>query len=327
MNNIHPWLNAHWKNLIARNTSGNLPHALLFAGPPGIGKNDLANLFTSSILCAQTAADGLPCGECRGCRLVAAETHPDFVRVTPPEEGKVIGVDQIREVIRYLSLKAQYNGYKIVIITPADRMNMNAANSLLKTLEEPPVDTLLILVTEKPARLPATIRSRCQSILFNRPPADLALPWIKENTNNRKDARILLELAGGSPLLTVRIANEDYLSQRLAVLDDLEHVASGQTDPVAIADKWLKFGIKESLYWIHSWLIDMVRLKMAQQPPLVSNPDIYERLKNMANKQDVNQLFGRLDRISRAMQLLESTVNPQLLMEEIVLGWVPKQAS
>ena len=122
MNNIHPWLKVSWKNLIARKRSGNLPHALLFAGPPGIGKDDLANLFASSMLCTQPAADDLPCGVCRGCNLLAAETHPDIVRVTPPDEGKVIGVDQIREVIRYLSLKAQYNGYKIVIITPADRI-------------------------------------------------------------------------------------------------------------------------------------------------------------------------------------------------------------
>jgi len=325
MTEILPWHHTCWKSLMERKTSGQLPHAMLFTGPAGIGKNQFADLFVRSMLCRQPDSNGLPCGECRGCQLTKAETHPDIRWVRPLEEGKVIGVDQIREITQYLSLKSQYGGYKLVIVTPADKMNINAANSLLKTLEEPSADTVLILITEKPARLPATIRSRCQKISFIKPPTDIALEWIRDRLDAQYDASVFLELAEGSPLLALKIANEGWLKQRLALLEDLENVACGQSDPVLIADKWLKFGIKESLYWIYSWLVDMVRMKMAYQPPFIGNQDIYQRLWNMADKQEITRLFGRLDRVNRAIQLSDGQVNAQLLLEEVFLGWVPKQ--
>lgn len=327
MTEILPWHHGYWKNLTERGTSGQLPHALMFTGPAGIGKTQFTDLFARSTLCRQPESQqGLPCGVCRGCQLTQAGTHPDVRWVMPLEEGKVIGVDQIREISRYLALKSQYGGYKLVIVAPADRMNINAANSLLKTLEEPPADSLLILITERPARLPATIRSRCQEVLFAKPPADVALAWMKNRLDPQYDASLFLELAKGAPLLALKIAAQGWLEQRLALLEDLENVAHGQSDPVVIADKWLKFGIKESLYWIYSWLVDMVRMKMAYQPPLIENPDIHQRLWNLANKQEINQLFGRLDRVTRAIQLADGQINTHLLMEEIILGWVPKTA-
>jgi DNA polymerase-3 subunit delta' len=234
-------------------------------------------------------------------------------------------VDQIREIIQFLSLKSQYAGYKLVVISPADKMNINAANSLLKTLEEPPQDTILILITEKPARLPATIRSRCQKISFIKPPLEIALDWLRSRLDTQHDAAVLLELAQGSPLRALKIADENWLEQRMTLLVDLENVACGQSDPVLIANKWLKFGKKESLYWLYSWLVDMVRMKMAYRPPLIGNPDIHQRLRDMADKQEITRLFGRLDRVNRAIQLSDSQVNGQLLLEEILLGWVPRQ--
>ena len=325
MTELLPWHHTCWKTLIERKASGQLPHAMLFTGPAGVGKNQFADLFVRATLCRQPASNGLLCGECRGCQLTRAETHPDIRWVMPLEEGKVIGVDQIREITQYLSLKSQYGGYKLVIVSPADKMNINAANSLLKTLEEPPADTVLILITAKPARLTATIRSRCQKISFIKPSAEIALEWMKGKLEPQYDAAVFLELAEGSPLLALKIADEEWLKQRMALLVDLENVAYGQSDPVLIADKWLKFGIKESLYWIYSWLVDMVRMKMAYRPPLIGNPDIHQRLWNMADKQEITQLFGRLDRVNRAIQLSDGQVNGQLLLEEILLGWVPKQ--
>jgi len=324
MNELLPWHNNYWKNLMERKTVAQLPHALMFTGPAGTGKTQFADLFVRSILCRQPVAEGFPCGDCKGCRLTRAETHPDVRWVMPPEEGKVIGVDQIREIIRYLSLKSQYDGYKLVIITPADKMNINAANSLLKTLEEPSANTLLILITDRPARLPATIRSRCQKISFIKPSRDAALQWLKGKLDIQHNPAVLLELAEGAPLLALKFADEDRVNQRMAFLEDLENVSGGQSDPVLIADKWLKFGLKESLYWIYSWLVDMIRMKMADQPPQLGNQDIRQRLWNMANNQDITQLFGRLDRVNRAIQLTDGQINAQLLIEEIILGWAPK---
>ena len=119
---VMPWHRSSWDNLMGRMTAGQLPHALLLTGPAGIGKNQFADLFTRSVLCRQPQMHGIACGECRTCLLTRAETHPDVHWVTPPEEGKVIGVDQIREITNYLSLKSQYGGYKLAIISPADRL-------------------------------------------------------------------------------------------------------------------------------------------------------------------------------------------------------------
>ena len=320
-----PWHENCWNNLIGRKSSDQLPHALMFTGPTGTGKEKFADLFARSLLCRQPGMNGIACGACRACRLTEAETHPDVRWVRPPEEGKVIGGDQIREITRYLSLKAQYDGYKLVVISPADRMNINAANSLLKTLEEPPAGTLLILITEKPTSLPATVRSRCQKIPDISPPSDLALEWMKGRIDPKHDAAIVLALAGGAPLLALKIAEDGWLEQRLDLLGDLENVVNGQSDPVEIADKWLKFGIKESLYWIYSWLVDMVRMKMAVEVPIVGNPDVHQRLQAMADKQEVARLLWRLDRITDAIRLSDSQVNTQLLLEDILLGWVPGQ--
>lgn len=327
MTELLPWHQTYWKGLKERKDSKQLPHALMFTGPGGIGKNQFADLFARGLLCNQPTTEGFPCGECRGCQLTRAETHPDIRWVIPPEQGKVIGVDQIREITQHLSLKAQYDGYKLVIVSPADKMNINAANSLLKTLEEPAAETILILITERPARLPATIRSRCQKISFIKPSREIALDWIKDKLDTQYDSSVFLELAEGAPLLALKIAAGDYLAQRLALLEDIEEITGGKSDPVIIADKWLKFGVKESLYWVYSWSVDMVRMKMADQPPLLGNPDIRQRLLEMAKNQDITQLFGRLDRVTRALQLSDTTVNSQFLLEEIFLGWMPKQIS
>jgi DNA polymerase III subunit delta' len=322
---VMPWHRSSWDNLMGRMTAGQLPHALLLTGPAGIGKNQFADLFTRSVLCRQPQMHGIACGECRTCLLTRAETHPDVHWVTPPEEGKVIGVDQVREITHYLSLKSQYGGYKLAIISPADRLNINASNSLLKTLEEPPADTILILITEQPAGLPATVRSRCQKITITTPPAEIALKWLTSRIGPEQDAATLLELAGGAPLTALKIVAGDWLRQRLDLLEDLEKVTSGQFDPVVIADKWLKFGIKESLYWMYSWLVDMIRIKTAYQPPFVGNRDVHQRLRELADKQGIARLFWRLDCVSDALRLLDSQVNTQLLMEEILLAWIPGQ--
>ncbi len=321
-----PWQQGQWQKLLARIEQKNLPHALLLTGHRGIGKQRFAQQLAELLLCNEKLPE--PCGECKGCRLIAAGTHPDLRIVTPPEDKHVIGVDQIRELSHYLSLTALYSGYQVVLITPADLMNINAANSLLKTLEEPPANTLLLLLSERPAALPATIRSRCQVINFEKPAQESALSWLKAQQPDldRQIAKTLLALAEGAPLRALEMANKDVITQRSEMLEDLEKVAAGRCDPVEITKKWLKLGKKESLYWVYGWLVDMVRMKVAVQPPYIANADVAPRLSKIAANIELSQLYKRLDQVSEALRLADNqSLNAELLLEGVLIGWTPRR--
>ena len=120
------------------------------------------------------------CGECKSCQLIKAESNPDFIKISPEEEGKAIKVDQIRGLIEKIALTSHGKTYRVIIISPADALNINASNSLLKTLEEPPANTILILITDKPSKLMATIRSRTQMIRFELPDTEQSMRWLSE---------------------------------------------------------------------------------------------------------------------------------------------------
>lgn len=321
-----PWHKPQWERLLARRDQENLPHALLLTGRRGIGKLRFAQQLVELLLCESSQQQ--PCGSCKGCRLIRAETHPDFRIVSPPEDKKVISVDQIRDLSSYLSLTAQYGGYQVVIITPADAMNVNAANSLLKTLEEPPANTLLMLLSDRPASLTATIRSRCQVIDFERPTEKVALEWLK-NQQPELDGEMcktVLALADGAPLRAIEMAETEAVSARIEMLEGLERLTTGRADPIEIAKKWLKLGMKESLYWVYGWLVDMVRMKVATQPPFIANPDIASRLNRLAAVSELSELYKRLDQVSEALRLADNpALNAELMMEGVLLGWTPRR--
>ena len=148
-----PWQHTRWQEMLARRANGRLPHALLLCGLRGVGKQHFAARFAQALLCEQPASDGQACQACRSCLLFRAGTHPDYWPVTPAEEGKSILIDQIRELNASLVFTSHAGGYKIAALWPADRMNSAAANALLKTLEEPSANTLLMLITSRPAFL------------------------------------------------------------------------------------------------------------------------------------------------------------------------------
>jgi len=162
----YPWQRPLWQGLLDRLRDGRLPHALLLSGPAGMGKQEFASRFSRAILCDSPNEDGSACGQCRGCQLMQAGSHPDYLLVAPEEEGKAIGIDAVRELARFQALKSQYGRQRVIQLQPADALNPNSANALLKTLEEPAGDTILLLTTDRPMALLPTIRSRCQKIIF-----------------------------------------------------------------------------------------------------------------------------------------------------------------
>lgn len=326
MNTLVPWLVSTFADLQQRRAKGRLAHALMFIGPAGIGKHQLAERFAQSLLCAQPHADGQPCGQCHACSLYAAGTHPDLFRLSPEEDSKNIRIDQIRALIERISLSSHYGRHKVVILNPADAMNIAAANALLKTLEEPPADTILLLITDRPSFLPATIRSRCQTLRFALPARDEAQAWLATQLGNPEEAAVLLALAGGAPLAAQDLA-EEQLTRRQEMLNDWQQLARGEADPVKLAADWVKPGLRLPITWIYGWVADMIRLRNGGENQL-TNQDAKAALQNLAEELDLTRLYGLLDRVMETIKLANSQVNPQTLMEGILLYWsnLPRNA-
>lgn len=321
MTPLPPWHRHCWRQVAARLEARRVPHALLLCGPRGLGKHRFAEHLAQALLCEAPQPEGNACGGCRPCHLYLAGTHPDCRRVAPLEEDKAIAVDQIRGLGDYLAMKSQLGGYKVAIIEPADRMTVNAANCLLKGLEEPPAGTVLILVSARPAWLPATVRSRCQRLLFGLPPRAEAAAWLVDQ--GVADPELLLTVAQGAPLAALALARDGGADSRRMLLDDLAELTRGHRDAVQTAAKWLKLNINLSLYWMYTWLVDMIRIKAASHPPMCSNPDYRPQLTQITKKMDIIFLFQRLDHLLEALRMADAKVNKQLLLEDLLLPWAP----
>ena len=225
---IYPWLEQHWSFFLKRLNAQRLAHALLIQGPMGCGKMALARAMVARLLCRE----GQPCacGSCRSCELLAGGAHPDSFELQPEEGSEIVKIDQVRDLIARLGLTTSISSRKVACIHPAETMNMAAANALLKSLEEPAGNTVLILVSNNPGRLPVTIRSRCQAISVQPPDKERVLDWL-EKTSGEPAGRtgVALTAAGGSPLRAIEYltdALDGYGQIRQELITLLEQPAS-----------------------------------------------------------------------------------------------------
>ena len=331
-----PWHEPLWRQIQERRAVGRLPHALLLGGPPGLGKLSFACRLAQALLCESPGAAGDACGQCRSCRLFRAGSHPDYSRVQPEDEqksgegdssagdtgsgkkkkSKVIKIDQIRDLCAFLDHTAQYGGYKIALLEPADQLNVNAANSLLKTLEEPPGACVLLLVAARPARLPATVRSRCQLIRFDRPATEQALPWLTARMTGDLDPATVLDVAAGSPLVALSYAEGDRWRRRRELADGYDRMLTGRLDPIQAAEQWMQGDLAENLRWLIGWHTDLIRLKMNPEPPRLSHPDLSPWLRRWTARQAPRILFERLEAVVQLYTLCTTAqVNAPLLLE------------
>jgi DNA polymerase-3 subunit delta' len=316
-----PWQAPIWQQLQQRRHAQRLPHALLLSGPAGTGKLRFATAFAESLLCQTPNDDGSACGHCKACELVAAGSHPDWTTIAPEEEGKAIKVDQVRSLANFTSLHAHYGGFKVVTLQPVEQMNQAAANSLLKTLEEPSDNTVLLLITANPQRLLPTIRSRCQVLHFEPPARPEALAWLIPQLADQ-DAERLLEIAAGAPVTALKLADSDLLG----VFDDnftsIEALLSRQQDPLQVAGQWQKQDGLRTLHWFSGWVTDMIRLASTDTPPHLDYIGLRARLQALAKQLELSTLHRFLEQLNEARRLLAtSQVNSQLLFEELLVRW------
>lgn len=326
---VLPWQTGLWQQLEQRRRDHRLPHALLLAGPGGIGKRQFAINLAHSLLCNQPQMDGSACGQCRGCQLLAANTHPDLRIIEPEEVGKAIKVDQIRALAEFTTLTAQYNGYKLVILEPAEQMNRAAANSLLKTLEEPAADTIILLVSAAPQRLLPTVRSRCQSLVFSLPETALALEWLEQQLPG-KNVTELLDIAGGAPLTALTLAGSDAMVTYGDNFSIIEGLIERTQDPLKVAANWQKQDGLRSLQWFTAWVMDMIRLSATTAPPHLRCQGLKPRLQALTKQLELMALHRFLEQLNEANRLLAtSPVNQQLLFEDLLVRWsaLPRRAA
>lgn len=308
---IPSWHVDLWARLQARRQRDALPHALLLCGPQGLGKRDFLQRFVRGLLC-QNPHDGDACGSCRSCLLLDAGTHPDYVALSfgvrkDGGQRSDIVVDQVRALSARLATASQFGGWQIASIDPADAMNTAAANALLKTLEEPTRQTMLILVADAPWRMPATIRSRCQRIDFQLPRPEEALAWLQQV--GVRDPQIALDAAGGNPGLARIWAEEGALAQRQEVRKDLAALASGRGDALAMGKRWLDDVPEQRLWFAAQAVADEMRARAtAQAAPLASTLD-------------GENLMAWYDAANRTRESLRGPLRGDLLLLELLGRW------
>ncbi len=313
------WLQQYWDRLNRVRLQGRLPHALLISGQAGVGKRALAERFAHALLCEQPAANGRPCAHCTACGWLQAGTHPDLLWLEPDELGKVIKVDQVRALISELCMTSHTGRYKVAIVQPADDMNRNAANSLLKTLEEPTENTLLLLLTALPGRLPATIRSRCQQLQVALPDAPSAQRWLQAEGMTGDQITRYLMLANGAPLRARQLAETDSVGVRTQRLEQLLALSRAKLDPVEIAREWMGEGERQSLEWWQGWIQDIIRWQQGGRTPL--EPEMAQKLQGVAGAVDCRHLFDLSDKLAVALEGLNSGLNRQLILEDLLIFW------
>jgi DNA polymerase-3 subunit delta' len=320
----YPWLKPSCQQLSSYINQNRIPQALLITGNKGLGKQQLALFFSQTLLCGAPLADGFFCGTCHTCTLFNAKTHPDFFLVEPEERGKEIGIAVIRQLITKLALKPQLESHRVVVINLADNLNKNSANAFLKYLEEPTERTSLILLSEKPSKLLATIKSRCQKISLSIPDQTIVKTWC-EDQGIVENVELLLNLSQGAPLQIKQFLESDVLKLRRDCFTNWSKVIKSDSDFIALAEQWTKLD-KETmellLFWMISWVSDMVKLVNCQKTTALYNPDIAKNLHEMAIKLDLKDLYKYYDFLLLSRQKLDTQLNKQLMIEEILIQWL-----
>lgn len=321
---VYPWQQNLWQQLLAYLELNRIPQALLVSGGEGVGKRHLVEAFSAALLCHAPLSDLSACGTCQACILKAAQTHPDYLCIEPEEIGKTIGIDKIRQLIVKLALKPHFEAHRVVIVQPAEHLNMASANAFLKCLEEPTERTCLILVTDKPHRLPATIRSRCQTVHCKRPETLVAEQWLRQQGVNQ-DHDLLLHLAHGGPLLAKAYADQDIIPLRNTYFSTWVQILEHKQNLITVAEQWHKqdkLELKVLLTWMISWVMDIIKSACHAEPETLFNPDMKKTLHALAQRLELKQLYKFYDSLLLAQSQLTTQINKQLLIEQFLIDWM-----
>jgi DNA polymerase-3 subunit delta' len=332
---LYPWQRESWQQL--QQLRVRLPHAILLYGAEGIGKTHFAEAFAQSLLCETPQPDGHACGSCVACGWFVQHNHPDFRRVRPEalddeagadadaEEKKTakasktpskeIKIDQIRALADFMNVSTHRSGMRVVVLYPAEALNNASANALLKTLEEPPPNTIFLLVCNRLDRLLPTILSRCRKFALALPSQAEALNWLKQQKFD--DADVWLAEQGGAPLAALEAAHADgreMLDELLAFLS-----APSVESALKTADRLQKAPVVQSVGWTQRWLYDLLSSQMA------STVRYYPRRKReltaLAGKLETQSLLAAMKQINERRAIADHPLSAKLFIEDMLLAY------
>lgn len=329
---IHPWNQALWQQLSSDQQRQN--HALLLVGQEGLGKLDLGFALARHIVTG---------GHEQSQHLFAAGSHPDMHFLLPEfqlthwEEGSLprlfaaryqeehggkprtnITINQVRSLAEALTTHPHIAKHRVILIGYAESMNRNAANALLKNLEEPPSNTVFVLVSDDASLLPATIRSRCSVIPVATPSLDVGKIWLQEQSGiPEPDIESYLAMANNQPLLAKRLHEEGYVETLKAVFTDVNGLWSRRSQSIEAAKRWQDLGGLRCLNILQKLCVDMLRCKVSDQPHQVFFPVQQSWVASSATKLSTRLLLQTLDQLADAKRLIRTTVDELLVLETV----------
>ncbi len=317
---LYPWQSEIWAEFTALRTR--LPHAILLHGRQGIGKLHLARMFAQGILCEARGENGEPCGQCPACTWFSQGHHPDFREVAPEEEpakegeegkkARYITVAQVRELADFVNLSTHREGMRIVLLHPAETMNVQSANALLKTLEEPPPALLFLLVSHNPGMLLPTILSRCHAIRIPMPGKEAAAAWLAGHGIAEAEER--LALAGGAPLPVLEADEAEAVEGYFDLLARPERI-----DPLAQGEGMRAPDVPRLVSGLQKWVYDLLRVRLAGMPRYL--PGRRADLERLAGTADVSRLLALQKELLEARRYQLHPLNPQLVTEQLLFAY------
>ena len=329
MKPFYPWQTDSWQAL--QGLRARLPHALLLKGAQGIGKLDLAMNYAQSLLCEKPHADGTACQECNACHWFEQDGHPDFRLIQPDalsaqddgeeksggkKPSREISVDQIRDLSSFANLSAHCGGYRVVVIHPAETMNSNAANSLLKTLEEPTGKLLFILVTNKPQQLLPTILSRCLSFAVHTPTREVGATWLAQQ--GIKNPEYALAQTGFAPLQALDwAASGEGAEERSILLNSIRQPA--KLDALALADSLQRGAPVHVIHCLQQWCHDLTSAKLAGVVRYF--PEQTDEIIKLAGDISPVALMRFQKELLEARRAAFHPLNPKLFLESLLLSY------
>ncbi|MBU0601889.1 MAG: DNA polymerase III subunit delta' [Gammaproteobacteria bacterium] len=344
---IYEWCQPQWNRILA--TPDAMPHAVLLAGPSGLGKREFAQALAARLLCERAAGAESACGHCAACRLIETGNHPDLLVVRPEaldgdgddagddapaddgEGGKaksrLIRIAQVRAVIERLGVGSHQGGYRVVLLYPAEAMQSESANSILKVLEEPPPGTLFLLISDHPRNLLPTIRSRARLLPFTQPSIEQSLAWL--SAQGVADAGDALALCAGSPLHARDLAGARDAQIQGQFVDDVSTQAL--IAPLDVAARWAGWlqGRKKGeagltdlptlVTWLQRWMADLALQAQAGSPRVFVGRQA--ALQALAERSDVATVMRGYNELLKMKALAHHPLNARLFIEDMLMRY------